>query len=69
MECIRRWGGGDEGIWNSFLLGAARKVGGEMARGWFDGEKDFTVTRLLTTDVIANNATCILNFHSRALHP
>jgi hypothetical protein len=53
----------DRRIWNSFLSGAARKAGG----GWFDGERDFTVTRLLTTDVIANNATCILNFHSCAL--
>jgi hypothetical protein len=35
--------------------------------GGLDGERDFTVTRLLTTDVIANNATCILNFHSCAL--
>jgi len=53
----------DSRIWNSFLSGAARstEVGG------FDGERDFTVTRLLTTDVIANHATCILNFHSCAL--
>ena len=31
------------------------------------GREIFTVTRLLTTDVTANNATCILNFHSCAL--
>lgn len=32
--------------------------------GGLRGERDFAVTRLLTTDVIANNSTCILNFHS-----
>jgi len=36
--------------------------------GWgLMGREIFTVTRLLTTDVIANSATCILNFHSCAL--